>query len=103
MLNEGTISNLQYSRRLQECCFLIRHKYQLYPKTPLHIFWKQREAEFFKSESVPQVRSFLEYDLLRTCVACNLETNIYNYLFIFTCAHFGVWRTTKWLVAEQLH
>lgn len=101
MLTETSIGNLQYSRRLQECCFLLKHKYQLFTKTPLSEFWRQKETEFFKFEAVPQLRSILEYDLLRICIACQIEANIDHYLFVFTCAHYGVWRTTKWLKAEQ--
>ncbi|MCM3724253.1 hypothetical protein M3226_00865 [Neobacillus cucumis] len=100
--NKLVLQNYQYSRRLQECCFLLNNKYNFCDDLPLREFWNEREKYFLKWNDIPQVRSGLEYDLNRACLLCGLSPNLNNYLLIFTFAHYGVWRTTKWLIKEKI-
>ena len=68
--NKIGLNSLQYSRRLQECCFLLRKKYNFGKLLPLSEFWEDRERHFLKWNDIPQVRSGLEYDLNRACLLC---------------------------------
>ncbi|MBT2690983.1 hypothetical protein J7I93_22870 [Bacillus sp. ISL-47] len=101
-LTKSMINNLQYNRRLQECCFLLRKKYHFSVRLPLKQFWDEREIHYFDFDKIPQTRSCLEYDLKRICLLCSLNPNLNNYLLIFTFSHYGVWRTTRWLQKKEL-
>lgn len=98
---QGFLLFLQYNRRFQECCFLLKIRSNLYKKEPLPEFWKQREQHYLEWDYIPQTRSFLDYDIERVCTICGLENNRDNVLLIFTCAHYGVWRTTRWLLKHM--
>lgn len=100
-LTKSMIKNLQYNRRLQECCFLLRKKYNFKIHYPLKQFWDEREIQYFEWNEIPQVRSCLEYDLKRVCLLCSMNPNLNNYLLIFTFSHYGVWRTTRWLQKKE--
>lgn len=59
-------------------------------------FWAERYKHYFEWGIVPQVKRCIEYDLLRLCKACKLETSLDNYVLIYVCAIYGVTRTTKY-------
>lgn len=97
------INQLRYDIKFQQLCFLIKRKYSLKRKMPIDEFWAERYKHYFEWGIVPQEKSWIEYDLLRLCKACELENSLDNYVLIYVCAIYGVTRTTKYaLIIEKI-
>ncbi|MFQ6583345.1 hypothetical protein [Priestia megaterium] len=97
------INQLRYNIKFQQLCFLIKRKYSLKRKMSIDEFWAERYKHYFEWGIIPQEKSWIEYDLLRLCKACELENSLDNYVLIYVCAIYGVTRTTKYaLIIEKI-
>lgn len=96
--NESLISHLEYNRRFQECCYLLGLMHNLKPNMSLNNFWPIKEKAYLSwADGTPQIKSILEYSIIRICRVCNIVESVDNFVFIFTCAHYGVARTSQWI------
>lgn len=93
---ETLTSHLEYNRRFQECCYLLGLMHNLKPAMTLNEFWSIKEKAYLTwADGTPQAKYILEYSIIRICRACNIVESFENFLLIFTCAHYGVRRTSR--------
>jgi hypothetical protein len=94
-LTKDSLKPMPYNRRLLECCFLLKQGFKLKKHTTIEDFWKNREYYYSCGHST------MEYYIKKICQMCHFSLKRDNYLLIYTFAHFGVWRTTKWLLRSM--
>ncbi len=91
---EALLLKLKYSRRFQECCYLIREAYPTLKRDPGEFsfvnFMIKRKDRFDSSHDLPQVRDSLRRGIRSACFINGMEDTQDNIYLVFACVVYGV-------------